>query len=313
MRIVRPVIWLTAAGALFAAATPARADKCTAVQLRLMGKKESRLLGCQSKVAATADSSRLGACEMKASDSFHFGFISIDACPASGTSANEAACENIADSCASSVAGAFIDTFPSKCEAIKRKAAGKFAGKELDCYATAAANGLAVDSGCITKATDKFSAALARAGSCPDGGSPRTYVEEHCVGPVFTTDGGGMVTAVCPTTTTTTTTTSTTTTTTLPRQTCGSYPTCGGSCSAGQTCVSLPVGSPGECLCFDENGCAASYPTCGGTCSGGTCTNVGSFCVCLGGGCTCGGSCSDPLYDCVDSGTKLGCACVSGQ
>jgi len=47
------------------AVAPARADKCTGAKLKAIGKKESGLLGCQAKVAATNDSSGLSACEMK--------------------------------------------------------------------------------------------------------------------------------------------------------------------------------------------------------------------------------------------------------
>ncbi len=35
----------------------ARADRCTGAKLKAIGKKESGLLGCQAKVAATGDSS----------------------------------------------------------------------------------------------------------------------------------------------------------------------------------------------------------------------------------------------------------------
>ena len=41
------------------------------------------------------------------------------------------------------------DTFPSRCEAAKQRAAGKLARKELYCHATAAAKGLPVDAACI--------------------------------------------------------------------------------------------------------------------------------------------------------------------
>jgi hypothetical protein len=199
---------LAAVVLLAIAAAPARADKCTGAKLKAVGKEESGLLGCQSKVAAKGDSSGLGACETKVSGKFSIAFGKAGAC-----AGDETTCENIADSCESSVAGDFIDTFPSKCEAAKRKAAGKLTSGELGCYAKAAAKGLAVDSACITKATGKFSTAMTKAGTCPDGGSPQMLVEDKCIAPAVATDGGGMVTDVCPTTTTSTTTTSTTSST----------------------------------------------------------------------------------------------------
>ena len=189
------------------AVAPARADKCTGAKLKAVAKKESGLLGCQSKVAKKGDPSGLTACGQKVSGKFSLAFAKAGTC-----GGDQMRCEDIADACESSVGGAFIDTLPSKCEASKRKAAGKLASKELGCYAKAAAKALPVDSTCLAKATGKFSTAITKAGTCPDGGSPQALVEEDCVTAAVTTDGNGTVTAICPTTTTTTTSSTTTTT-----------------------------------------------------------------------------------------------------
>jgi cysteine-rich repeat protein len=189
-------------------AAPARADKCTGAKLKDTGKKEAGLLSCESQVAAKNAMSGLSACEMKVSGKFSSAFGKAGSCIG-----DEMSCEDIADACESTVSTALTDTFPSKCEAAKRKAAGKLASGELGCYAKAAVKGVGLDSGCILKAQARFAGAVSKAGSCPDGGSPQALVESHCVMPAVTTDGSGMVTDVCPTTTTTTTTTSTTTTT----------------------------------------------------------------------------------------------------
>jgi hypothetical protein len=193
--------------ALLATRTPARADKCTGAKLKAIGKKQSGLLGCQAKVAATNNASGLGACETKVKGKFSAAFGKAGSCIG-----DEMTCENTADDCETSVASAMTDTFPSRCEAAKRKAAGKLASAELRCYQKAAAKGILLEAGCIPEAESKFSTSLAKAGPCPDGGSPQTLVENDCVRPMVTTDGGGMVTDVCPTTTTTTTTSTTTTT-----------------------------------------------------------------------------------------------------
>jgi hypothetical protein len=190
-------------------APPAHADKCTGKKLKAIGKKEYGLLACQAKVAKTGDSSGLSACEMKVMDKFAAAFTKAGACAGDQTT-----CENMADGCESTVSSAMTDTFPSLCEAAKRKAAGKFAKGELGCYAKAAAKGLPLDTSCITKAQSKFGAALTKAGTCPDGGSPQSEVENNCVKPTVATDGGGVVTDVCPTTTTSTSTTTIDTTTT---------------------------------------------------------------------------------------------------
>jgi hypothetical protein len=192
------------------AASPARADKCTGAKLKAVGKKESGLLSCQAKVAATGDSSDLSTCESKVKAKFLVAFAKAGTCVG-----NEAICENIADGCESTVAVALTDTFPSNCEASKRKAAGKLAQGELACYSKAAAKGVPVDTvTCIPRAQTKFSGTFTKAGACPDGGSPQTLVEDNCVQPAVTTDGGDMVIDVCPTTTTTTTTTTTSSTST---------------------------------------------------------------------------------------------------
>src|SRR3989442_14722819 len=49
------------------------------------------------------------------------------------------------------------------CAASKRKAAGKKAAAKLNCYATAAKKGVAVDPDCITKAEVKFQTAFDKA------------------------------------------------------------------------------------------------------------------------------------------------------
>ena len=190
---------LCAVAVIALAAGPACADKCTGAKLRAMGQKEAGLLGCQAKVAATNDSTGLAACEMKVKGKFFGAFGKAGACIG-----DETTCENKADACETNVASAMTETFPSRCEATKRKAAGKLASGELRCYQKAAAKGIALEAGCIPKVEGKFSRALTMAGTCPDGGSPQALVENNCVQPAVTTDGGGMVTDVCPTTITTT-------------------------------------------------------------------------------------------------------------
>jgi hypothetical protein len=265
----------------------ARADKCTGAKLKATGKKELGLLACQSKVAAKNDTSGLAACEVKVKAKFTLAFLKAGVC-----SGDEATCEDVADTCEEDVAAAMTDAFPSKCEAKKRKAAGKLANAELACYAKAAKKELAVDPSCLSKASGRFSTALTKAGTCPDGGSPQALVEDSCVAPVVETDAGGTVTDVCPTTTTTTvtstttattaTTTSTTTTTTS-STTSTSCPTmCGGTCTNTAT---------------DPNNCGS----CGTTCS----TNTGTASNTCGGG-TCHPSCT-PLWGSCDGAAPNGC------
>jgi len=184
---------------LAVAAPAARADRCTGVKLKDVGKTECSLLACEASVATTGNASALSGCEARVKGRFESIFGRAGFCPG-----NETNCANIADSCESSVAAALSDTFPSRCESAKRRAAGHLTSGELDCYARAAHLNIPVDPSCIMKAQGKFGAAISKAGSCPDGGSPQDEVENNCVNPVVATTGG-VVTDVCPSTTTTTT------------------------------------------------------------------------------------------------------------
>jgi hypothetical protein len=74
-----------------------------------------------------------------------------------------------------------------KCLSAKQKAAGKKASGKLGCYAKAAAKATAVDSGCLTKVEDKFSAAFTKAdakGACPGTASAVEASVDQCVNDV---------------------------------------------------------------------------------------------------------------------------------
>jgi hypothetical protein len=175
------------------AVPPAGADKCGGAKLKAMGKQEAGLLACQAKVAKKNDTSDLAACESNARTNFSTAFGKAGTC-----GGDEMTCETTADACESAIASALTDTFPSKCEAAKRTAAGKLARDELNCYSKAATTGVALDGTCISKATGKFATALGKAGACTDGGAPLTLVETKCVAPAVAANGGGIVSAVCP-------------------------------------------------------------------------------------------------------------------
>src|SRR5262249_23585758 len=63
-------------------AAPARADKCTAVKLKAIGKKESGLLACYSKLAASGDPSPFGACVEKVEGKYGRAFSRAGSCVA---------------------------------------------------------------------------------------------------------------------------------------------------------------------------------------------------------------------------------------
>src|ERR1043166_8593573 len=199
---------LIAAAATVGSPWTARADKCMRGKLNALGNEEARLLACQAKVAAKNDSSGLTDCDSKAKTKFSTVFENAGSCVG-----DQMACDNIAENSISSVAGAFTDSFPSKCEASKRKGAGKLAKTELGCYARAARKGRPPETACIAKAQAKFGTGLAKAGTSSDGRSALDLVDRNCVRPAIATDGG-IVTDLCPPTTSTTTTPPTTSTTT---------------------------------------------------------------------------------------------------
>jgi hypothetical protein len=270
-------------------ANPARADKCSGAKLNAIGKKESGLLVCQAKVAKAGGSSGLAACEAKVVSKFNTAFTELVGCAGDGPR-----CEAIADGCESSVAVAFSGTLPSVCEAAKRRAAAKLARSELACYAKAAQEMTPVDMvACLPKATSKFSAAISKAGTCPDGGFPQMLVESKCVYAVVTTDNGGMVTGECPTPTTTTTLPPCTT------SSCGDP--CTSSCGAG-TC--FPPAESGPCA--SDADCAANTFCSQGTCipCAGIHNHEGSGAICLPQSTSCSAGCGS------DADCGPGMACV---
>jgi len=173
-------------------------EKCMGAKLKALAKKEAGLLTCRAKVAATGDSAGLGACQQKVMLKFTTAFGKAGSCAGDQTQ-----CESYAESCDTAMAALLTDTFPSKCEAAKRKAAGKLAGQELVCWAKAAATGQSVQTGaCITTAEGKFGTGVMKAGGCPDGGSPQAAIENECVYPVVAVtrpaQNGGTIEGLCP-------------------------------------------------------------------------------------------------------------------
>lgn len=196
------LVWgLVSVALLGTSVDAAAADKCAAAKLRGVAAREATVLRCLARVAAKADSSDLAACEAAAAGAFADAFAGAGLCQ--GT---QGRCEALADGCIAAVTAAFADVLPSRCESIKRKAAGTLAAKLLGCHAKAAKSGRPVKGSCLEKARRKFDGAVRRAGSCPDGGAPRALVEDACVTPAVSPGANGAVTGACPNDAGTTTT-----------------------------------------------------------------------------------------------------------
>src|SRR5262245_33093792 len=112
---VRATFGLALVGVFFTlGVAPASADKCTGAKLKAIANKESGSLVCHAKVARSGDSSSLAACEAKVAAKFGTGFgkAELDLGPCPG---DQVSCNNLSDTCESTVVAAMTDTFPSKC------------------------------------------------------------------------------------------------------------------------------------------------------------------------------------------------------
>src|SRR5579862_928512 len=232
------LVTILVAVVLLAVSGTARADKCNGAKLKAIGKKDSGLLGCAAKEATKT----VTGCEATVSGKFSAAYNKPTGCAPGAPS--ESQCETLADSCQSTIRAVLPDgsgSTPSKCEASRLKAAGKLASAELGCIAKAATKGLPVDSGCMLKATGKFTVAFNKVSGCTgdrNASAIQADVENDCVNNMMDVSGGnfGAITcgAVATTTTTTSTSTSsatmastttnsttTTTSTTMPGAVCG--------------------------------------------------------------------------------------------
>jgi len=166
-----PTAAVAAGVVLVLAASPARADKCTGAKLKAIGKNESGLLICHSKVAAKGGPSPLAACIQKVEGKYATAFSKAETC-----SGDQTVRECLAENCATAIRGDLPDPGPSRCEAARLKAASKTAGDKLTCNAKAAAKGAMVDPACIQKAEAKYQAAFAKATGCGGRSDQRNYL-----------------------------------------------------------------------------------------------------------------------------------------
>jgi hypothetical protein len=307
---------------LIAGAGPVHADQCTAAKLKAVSKAAYSLARCQSKVAATNDGSILEECRIKTAGKLADAFAQAGPCVG-----DLAECQTIASRCEAEIADAFADTFPSKCESAKRKAAGKLVKAELACYAKAAARDAALDPECITKAAGRFASALTKAGACPQSASPLDVIESGCVAPAIVVDGGNLVTEVCPATVC-----CDGPTTILGALVCTGGATAAACTAAGGTpvdsavcdlngCVT-PPGDPNGCCEIDDDCTMADAASCSafggihsslavceesGGCAPRPCDG-GPLEIICGGACTAGKVCSAV----IPPGGSLTCVCTSG-
>ncbi len=274
-----------------AIAGAASSDDCTAAKLTAMGKLQSALLSCQAKVASRDDASKLTDCRSKAVAKFTASFAKAGTCDG-----DSAVCQSTASECETVVSDSITDTLPSKCIASKRKSAGKFAASALRCHSAAAKGERAVDTECLAKAAGKWTDAVAKAGTCPDGGSPLALVNDACVTPAVALDLAGVVTAACPLPPVTSTSS-----TTLEVDECAAGTD---NCDANAACTNTPGGY--DCACNP------GYSGDGFSCVELLCTPSVTTRSCYSGpGGTAGiGICQIGLQTCNETGTGFDSTCV---
>jgi len=279
-RDIRGFVLIVSLGWSLMATSEARAvGRCLPKTVAAIGKLEAELLACRAEIAATNDSSGAVSCDSAATTRFLSRLGRAGDC-----GGDPGVAEAVAVWCADRVSEAMTDAFPSRCEAAKRKAAGKLASREIRCYARAWRDcTVVVDATCLGRARKAFTIALTRAGSCPDRTFPLETpplddVEGVCVNPA-TALHQHEIAPVC-------------------------YPPCDGSTPqqlCGATCAPTCV-NEGDSCCQDQSSgfffccagnCVYDYEAQRSSCSG--CGDVGDVCcpgnVCFGSNC-CGGYCS---------------------
>ena len=264
----RPYLVTTVVAVVFltVGAAPAGADKCNGAKVKAIGKKEAGLLGCSAKEATKSGVEPT--CDTKVSGKFTKAYDKPTGC--SPAAPADTTCETAADTdCQTAIRAVLPDgtgTTPSKCEASRLKAAGKLASAELGCIAKAATKGLPVDSGCMLKATGKFTVAFNKVSGCTgdrNASAIQADVENDCVNNMMDVSGGNFGAITCGAVATTTTTTSTSTSSaTMASTTTNSTTTTTSTTMPGAVCGN-GIREPGE-QCDDGN--TTNLDGCDSTC-----------------------------------------------
>jgi cysteine-rich repeat protein len=169
-----------------AAAGPTPAQKCAVAKQKAASKKETGKLGCYAK-AKQKSLPVDGECLMKIEANFSKAFEKAD--PKGPCVGNEQDVESAVDNCITKIVDDTEGAVPGngKCQALMVKAAGKKAAARINCYAKATIKNLPVDNICLGKATDKFTAAAAKAndpvsgGPCANANAVESVVDNNCV------------------------------------------------------------------------------------------------------------------------------------
>ena len=122
----------------------ARGSRCLGAKLRAIGQNRSGLLFCAAK-GALRGASAASACVAEVGAKFTRAYDRRSGCVS--PEPPDAQCTSTVDICRDALRAALPDgeaTHPSRCEALRLRAAGRNAAARLACYAKAAARGLPV-------------------------------------------------------------------------------------------------------------------------------------------------------------------------
>ena len=169
-----------------AQAGPTPAQKCAAAKQKAASKKETGKFGCYAK-AKQKSLPVDGECLMKVEAKFDKAFATAHLKgPCVGVAGD---IESAVDACVTKIVDDAEGAVPGngKCQALMVKAAGKKAAAKINCYAKATTTNVPVDQLCLGKATDKFTAAAAKAndpasgGPCANATAVESVVDSDCV------------------------------------------------------------------------------------------------------------------------------------
>src|SRR6266851_3044987 len=189
-----------------AAPASARGSRCLGAKLRAIGQNRSGLLFCAAKGALRGASAE-SACVAEVGARFTRAYNRLSGCVPPAPP--DAQCTSTVDLCRDALRAALPDgdaADPSRCEALRLRAAGRNAAARLACYARAATRGLPVDTapgGCLDRADARLRAAFNNVRGCTGDASGSAesiagLVARTCVAPVVTVGAEGRVAAICP-------------------------------------------------------------------------------------------------------------------
>jgi hypothetical protein len=176
----------------------AQSNVCNAAKLRAAAAKLSGKAICHAKAVGRGVPVDVP-CLFRADGKVTAGFVKAELHPPCLTTGDAGTVEGMVDTTVDALAAQLTNPGPSRCEAVKWRAAGKKAKGKLLCHAKALLRAAPVDPDCLIKVEAKFAAAFVKAdaaGPCAGTSAAVEAVVDAGVGDVAAALGSG--TNVCP-------------------------------------------------------------------------------------------------------------------